>query len=181
MNAPRTRSGKLTYKEYRHAPSDGYRHEVIDGEVYMNPAPSPRHQTVSRRLQFQLYGQIELKGLGLVFDAPIDVELARHDIVQPDIVVLIGPNEKLVTATRIRGVPDLVVEILSPSNRDYDVDLKKKMYQRVRVPEYWVVDPEACRVTQFVLRRGKYVAKRPTRLLRPTVIEGVVVRLEEVW
>lgn len=147
----------------------------------MNPAPSPRHQLVSIRLQVQLYNQIALTGRGLVFDAPIDVELDRHDIAQPDLVLQIGVNQQLVTKTRIKGVPDLVVEILSPSNRDHDLDLKKKMYRRVRVPEYWVVDPDACTVIQFVPKGGKYLRRRPARLVRPTVIEDVAVNLDEVW
>lgn len=147
----------------------------------MNPAPSPRHQLVSIRLQVQLYNQIALTGRGLVFDAPIDVELDKHDIAQPDLVVLIGENVKLVTRTRIRGVPDLVVEILSPSRPEYDLEMKREMYERVRVPEYWIVDPEACTLIQLVLKRGKYTRRRPTRTVRPTVIDGVAVDLKEVW
>lgn len=181
MNAPRKRSGKLTYREYCQAPSDGYRYEIIDGSVFMNPAPSPNHQLVSRRIQFQLYSQIELTGQGQVVDAPIDVELAPHDIVQPDIVVLIGANQKLITRTRIIGVPDLLIEVLSPSRPEYDLKVKKEMYQRVGVPEYWVVDPDACTLIQFVLKRGKYTRRRPTRYVRPTVIDGVTVDLKQVW
>ena len=74
---------KLGYREYCCFPDDGWRHEIIDGDHVMTPAPSTSHQTVSKRLQHQLYMQVELAGLGLVFNAPVDVQLTEHDIVQP--------------------------------------------------------------------------------------------------
>ena len=83
-NEPTT---KLTYDDYVLFPNDGMRHEIIHGRHYMNPAPSPRHQTVSRHIQFQLYQQIELKRHGQVFNAPIDLQLSETDVVQPDISV----------------------------------------------------------------------------------------------
>lgn len=181
MNAPRKRSGKLTYRQYCQIPGDGYRYEIIDGSVFKNPAPSPNHQTVSSRIHFQLYSQIELTGKGRVFYAPVDVELGKHDIAQPDLVVLIGDKVKLVTRSRIQGVPDLVVEVLSPSRPEYDLVTKKAMYERVRVPEYWIVDPEASTLLQLVLQRGKFTRRRPTRYVRPTGIDGVTLDLKQIW
>ena len=132
---------KLTYDDYALFPSDGMRHEIINGRHYSNPAPNPLHQTVSRRIQFQMYEQIELKGLGHVFNAPIDLQLSDTDVVQPDIVVVLRGN-RIITPTKIKGVPDLVIEILSPSNRKYDRELKKRLYEQHSIPEYWIVDPE---------------------------------------
>ena len=100
---------KLTYDDYLLFPSDGMRHEIIHGRHYMNPAPNPRHQTVSRHIQFQLYQQIELTDAGQVFDAPIDLQLSDTDVVQPDIVVVLKSN-LIITPTRLKGVPDLVIE-----------------------------------------------------------------------
>ncbi|RLS82734.1 MAG: Uma2 family endonuclease, partial [Planctomycetota bacterium] len=110
--APRA---KLGYREYCSFPDDGWRHEIIDGDHVMTPAPSTSHQTVSKRLQHQLYMQVELAGLGLVFNPPVDVQLTEHDIVQPDLVVVLKDRTRMITPTKINGVPDLVVEILSPS------------------------------------------------------------------
>ena len=84
----------------------------------MNSAPSLYHQTVSRRIQFQLYTEIELAELGQVFDAPVDVQLSEHDIVQPDLVIVSKQRRHILTPTKIKGVPDLIVEILSPSDPD---------------------------------------------------------------
>ncbi len=88
---------KLTYEDYVHFPEDGKTHEIIDGEHVMTPAPNTCHQTISRRIQFQLYEQIEKKGLGQVFDAPTDLELSRTDIVQPDLLVVLSEHKRKVS------------------------------------------------------------------------------------
>ena len=150
-NEPTT---KLTYDDYVLFPSDGNRHEIIHGRHYMNPAPSPRHQFVSRHIQFQLYQQIELHGLGQVIDAPIDLQLGDTDIVQPDIVVVLN-DRRIITTTKIKGIPDLVIEILSPSTREYDQQLKKRLYEQSQVPEYWIVDPEEQSIQQCLLGDGE--------------------------
>ncbi|MFW5745047.1 MAG: Uma2 family endonuclease, partial [Spirochaetota bacterium] len=105
---------KLTYEEYRHFPDDGKRHELIDGEHYVAPAPGTNHQSLSRHIQFQLYEQLELAGRAEVYDAPTDVELSEVDIVQPDLAVVARERERIISPSRIIGPPDLVVEIISP-------------------------------------------------------------------
>ncbi len=174
---------RLTYREYVLFPVDGNRHEIIDGRHYMNAAPNPRHQTVSRHIQFQLYEQLELKGLGQVFDAPIDLQLTEWDIVQPDLVVVLSRNQ-IITSTKIKGVPDLIVEILSPSNRDYDEGLKKQLYEQASVPELWIVDPEERCAWQYrLLTEGRYAA--PVRCSQEITFAGAngetTVDLQQVW
>jgi Uma2 family endonuclease len=174
---------KYTYREYQYFPDDGKRHEIIDGDHYMNPSPSTKHQTVSRHLQFQLYTQIEVKKRGRVFDAPYDVELADHDIVQPDLVVVMNENRRIVTPKRIRGIPNLCVEILSESNPAYDRVLKFEMYQRCRVPEYWIVDPEEQSIDIYVLdSSGVFQHRRHAgETLSPTTITDVHVLVADIW
>lgn len=118
---------KLTYNEYVLFPDDGNRHEIIDGRHYKNATPVPRHQAISRHIQFQLYQQVELTKLGQVIDSPIDLQLSDVDVVQPDLVVVLAEN-RIITQTRIRGVPNLVIEILSPSNRKHDTELTKLFF-----------------------------------------------------
>lgn len=103
-------STKLDYSHYVCFPHDGKRHEIIDGEHYVNPAPSTYHQTVSRRIQFELYSKTELQQLGQVFNAPVDLQLGDHNIVQPDIVVVLAVHEQIITPTKIKGIPDLIIE-----------------------------------------------------------------------
>lgn len=146
---------KLTYDDLRQIPEDDpFRHEVLDGVHVASPSPVYRHQTISRRIQFQLYEQIELKGLGQVVDAPMDIELGVHDIVEPDIFVILKDNEHIITETHVRGAPDLIIEILSPSTSDRDLGIKKDRYEVSGVPEYWIVDPDARTVTVFTLTAG---------------------------
>jgi Uma2 family endonuclease len=148
----------------------------------MSPAPSTHHQTVSRRIQFQLYVQIEQRGLGQVFNAPTDVELAPHDVVQPDLVIVLQRNARIVLPKRIRGVPDLVIEILSDSNPDHDRVLKLEMYQRVGVPEYWIVNPDEESVDIYVQSNGKLKLLATHReSIEVATLPGVRVNLNEVW
>ncbi len=131
-----------TYAEYAALPSDGRRWEVIDGDFEVTPAPAPRHQTVSRRLQFELMKQLEETGVASVFDAPIDVILSDTDVLQPDLAILRTERLHFVTERGIEGPPDIVVEILSPSSRVMDRRVKPRTYARYAVPEYWIVDGE---------------------------------------
>ena len=172
---------KLGYAEYVLYPDDGNRHEIVDGDHYMNPAPSIYHQTISKRLQHHLYAKIELAGLGLVFDAPVDVQLSDHDIVQPDLVVLLNDTKARVTPTKINGAPELLIEIMSPSTADNDQRLKRRVYERAGVREYWIVDPCEPAVMQLVLRDGAYVEAPHGDELRPAILPAVVVPLPEIW
>jgi Uma2 family endonuclease len=174
---------KLTYRDYVLFPADGHRHEIIDGRHYMNAAPNPRHQAVSRHIQFQLYEAIERKGLGEVINAPVDVQFFDCDVVQPDLVVVLKGNG-IVSKTRIVGVPDLVIEILSPPTRELDLRLKKQLYDQSGVPEYWIVAPQKCSVHQYRLNSsGRYGR---ARVCTSTVTfhglpQGIRVNLTEVW
>jgi len=174
---------RLGYREYCCFPDDGWRHEIIDGDHVMTPAPSTLHQTVSKRLQHQLYTQIELPGLGLVFNAPVDVQLTEYDIVQPDLVVVLKvpvDRTRMVTHTKINGVPDLVVEILSPSTAAIDTALKKQLYERTGVAEYWIADPENQRLERYRLADGGYRLE-PQKDPATALSGGLCVRLADIW
>jgi hypothetical protein len=94
MSTIAPQGAKWNYQDYANLPEDGLRHEIINGEHFVNPSPSIHHQHVSKRLQYQLYTKIELTGLGLLFDAPIDVQLSEFDIVQPDVTKVGGLSEE---------------------------------------------------------------------------------------
>lgn len=176
-NEPTT---KLTYDDYVLFPNDGNRHEIIHGRHYANSAPSPRHQFVSRHIKFQLFQQVELVGLGQVINAPIDVQFDETNVVQPDIVIVLS-HQQIITPTRIKGVPDLVVEILSPSTRKHDQQLKKRLYEQFKVPEFWIVDPIDESIQQCSLSdNDKFAETKCTAEIRfePT---DAVVDLTKVW
>ena len=174
---------KLTYDEYALIPNDGNRHEIVDGWHYMNAAPNPRHQVIAKFLSYMLYEQIELKGFGDIYFAPVDVQLGPHDVVQPDIVVVLKENH-IVEETRIVGIPDLVIEILSPSNRDHDTKLKRRRYEQLGVPEYWIVDPYAETIEQ--LRLSTSLRFQPPTLCTSSIRwealpGGIELDLTRVW
>jgi Uma2 family endonuclease len=173
---------KLTYKEYVQFPDDGKRHEIIDGDHYVTPVPETNHQRVSRLIQFQLMQQIEMRGLGEIYNAPTDLQFSDVDIVQPDLIVVLKRHRQIITPKKIKGVPDLVVEIVSPFSEDRDRGLKRELYQRSGVPEYWLVDAGEHAVEQYVLEGGAYIlAAKESKEISFRQVPGVVVDLTAVW
>ena len=148
--------GRWTYADYAALPDDGNRYEIIAGVLYMTPAPGTGHQSISARVVTFLVTHVEFAGLGRVFAAPVDVELAPDTVVQPDIVVVLSANLHRITPSRIIGAPDLVVEILSPGTAGYDRREKQDAYARSGVGEYWIVDPGAQTVELLTLNKGGY-------------------------
>jgi len=146
----------LTYRDYEALPADGRRYELHDGELSVTPAPTPRHQRVSRALNSILQPYVATHGLGEVLYAPIDVILADTVIVQPDLVYLDPTRGHLVSDRGIEGPPTLVVEILSPSTTPIDRGTKADLYRRHGVPYYWIVDAEGRTVEVYGLAEGRY-------------------------
>ncbi|HKI04981.1 MAG TPA: Uma2 family endonuclease [Thermoanaerobaculia bacterium] len=132
---------KLTYEDYILFPEDGQRHEILDGEHYVTPAPTPDHQGVSSNLHLKLGPFVRERRLGVVLYAPLDVLLSEHDVTQPDLLFISNQRAGILTKTHLLGAPDLVIEILSNSTRRRDETLKRDLYERFGVLEYWLVDP----------------------------------------
>jgi Uma2 family endonuclease len=182
MTTSKSDQAKLTHEDLLRLPEDNLRHEIIDGVHFVNASPNLYHQTVSRRIQYQLYTQIELPGHGVVFDAPTDVVLAPTDVVVPDLLVVLAARRSILTPNWIGGTPNLIVEILSPSTRAVDLKEKKAAYQRARVPEYWLVDPDQHVVDQLILSGETYgPATRCTEIIEYQGLDGVRVDLRQVW
>ncbi len=120
---------------------DEARAELIAGEIYMTPSPTPWHQTVSFNLGLILGPHVREHGLGRVWSAPLDVHFPSGDVVEPDLIYVCSVKASIVQDW-IRGVPDLLVEIASPSNAERDRIVKRDLYARNGVPEYWIVDPD---------------------------------------
>lgn len=130
------------YEAYADLPADGQRYEIMDGELFVSPAPYTRHQTLSRRIQFKLYLLYEESGRGQIFNALCDVILATKTVVQPDLALVLKDSVAQISQRGIEGPPDLVVEILSPSTARVDLRIKRMIYAQHGVREYWVVDPQ---------------------------------------
>jgi Uma2 family endonuclease len=147
---------KFTYDDFVLFPDDGKRHELIDGDHYVTPSPSLRHQTVSGRLFLALGKSLEANPIGQVWAAPLDVVLSTFDVVEPDLIYVSRERASVLTRKNIQGAPDLAVEILSPGTRKTDEVTKRRAYERCGIREYWVVDPDLDLVKVYRLTGGKF-------------------------
>lgn len=175
---------KFTYDDYRNT-SDDSRYELLDGELVMAPAPSLRHQTIDTRLTALVHTFVNDRRLGHVFCPPCDVMLSSTDVVQPDLVFVSRERKSiLLEGDAVRGAPDLVVEILSPSTAARYRTLKRILYARHGVAEYWLVDPDAGTVTVMAPGADGFevaaVYGRGQTLTSPT-LPGFAVDLDEVF
>lgn len=133
---------KLTYEDFLLFPEDdGLRHELIDGEHFVTPAPSSKHQTASANLSYFFVDFLRRNRLGRVFAAPFDVVLSNVDVVEPDLVFFSRERIGVLNAKNAQGAPDLAIEILSESTRERDETRKLGLYERFGVREYWLIDP----------------------------------------
>jgi len=133
---------KLTYDDFVHFPDDGKRHELIGGEHYVTPSPNTRHQRISGNLFLLIRSWLEDYPIGQVFYAPYDVVFSAFDVVEPDLLYL--SNERaaqVLTPLHAKGVPELVIEIRSKGTRKRDDTIKRRLYERAGVSEYWIVYP----------------------------------------
>ncbi len=141
MQPARAEPIRYTYEDYLTFPDDGRRHELIDGEHFVTPAPLRRHQRLSMRLAFGLEAWLREHPVGEVYAAPLDVILSDVDVVEPDLLFVSNERAEIL-GKWVHGAPDLVVEILSPGTRRVDEVTKRRLYERVGVREYWIVDGE---------------------------------------
>ena len=171
MNAHPTRSGvpdpglKLTYDDFLLFPDDGRRHELIDGEHYVTPSPNVRHQEILGRLYLLIGTWLQGHRVGKIFVAPLDVLFSRFDVVEPDLLYV--SNERaaeVLSVQHLTGAPDLVIEIASPGTRNRDETIKRRLYERSSVTEYWVVDPDIDVIR--IYRRSGERFERPVELSR---------------
>ena len=132
------RSKEWTVEDYLQLGESATPCQLINGELIMSPAPSPNHQRVLRKL-FKILDESITSGE--LFFAPIDLYVDRKNVFQPDLVYISQQNTHIVTERGIEGIPDLIIEIVSPSNVFTDRNHKRKVYQEIKVGEYWIVDP----------------------------------------
>jgi Uma2 family endonuclease len=148
---------KLTYEQFRQLPDDGKRYELICGEVHLTPAPSTKHQLVLKRLYSSLDTHVTGKELGEVYFAPLDVRFSEDTALQPDLIFVSKLRAEIIQENFIAGVPDLVVEVLSPSTTAHDRATKLKLYADAGVPETWLIDSQAKTVEILKLQGKKYL------------------------
>lgn len=174
---------KFTYQDYLHMPEDK-RYELIEGEFFMVPSPNEYHQRISRELEYALMTFVKKRKSGFVYYAPFDVVFSEEDVVQPDIIYVSQERKKIITKNNIQGAPDIVIEILSPKISYRDREIKRKLYFKYGVREYWIVDPveQTIEVLSFTedgyKQIGVYTEDTP---LSSPLLKGLTLDLQPVF
>lgn len=151
--------GPLTYEEYLNTPEIEGRFDIVDGEIIPAPSALPGHQIINRQFFRILYPFIVERGLGELLFAPLDIVIRRAPLRtrQPDLLLL--SNESFARMDRrapIEETPELVIEILSPSNRRRNVEEKLRDYASIGVPSAWLASSEAQTVDVLTLEGGEW-------------------------
>ncbi len=173
-----------TYADYVQLPDDGMRYEIIEGELFMSPAPIPLHQRVLRELVLALTQFVKKTLVGEILFAPIDVVLGDDNVVQPDILLIFKKNEKIITEKNIQGAPDLIVEILSPGTAYNDLINKKDLYQKFGVQEYWIVDPLKQWIEIYTVQGQEYTLHQRASgsgSVTSRILEGLTIQLKDIF
>jgi Uma2 family endonuclease len=184
---PASPGQKLTYDDFLLFPDDGKRHELIDGEHCVAASPNLRHQRIVGNVFAAIDGWLQRHPVGRVYLSPVDVVLSKLDVVVPDL--LYASNERLAqvaTPQNLRGAPNLVAEIGSAGTRRRDETIKRALYERSGVDEYWVVDPEAEVVRVYRREAGRF--RRATELsndagdvLTTPLLPGLELPLSQIF
>lgn len=162
------------YEDLFNLPDDK-RYEIIDGELYEMTAPRPKHQRAIGKLFLTLVPPASAIGAEVML-SPLDVFMPGADPAEPDLLVLLPEKLHLVSDRGVEGAPDLVVEVLSPSNPNHDLKRKRELYARGGVSEYWIVDPDAAKIEVLVLSGTQYrtdVSAGSDELVTSTILPGL--------
>ncbi len=141
----------LTVENYKILPETGPRYQLIEGDLYMAPAPNRYHQDISRNLEYILLEYLEEHPIGKLYHAPFDVYLDDYNVFQPDILVVLNERLSILTDAGAESAPDFVVEILSPKTARLDRDNKRRVYATSGVRELWIIAPETRQIEVYFL------------------------------
>lgn len=172
-----------TYKDYERLP-EGAPYQLIGGELVMTPSPVPYHQILIGRIFSRIDKFVREKNLGIVIFAPLDVYFSETDTYQPDIVFISKGRLNIIGEKKVEGPPDLVIEILSPATAYYDIRIKKDMYEKSGVNEYWIVDPIQKTVEVFVNKNGKFELTNTAKVegtIKSSILDELSVEIKEIF
>jgi Uma2 family endonuclease len=174
----------ITAELYRQLPAGPPYYQLIEGNLIMSPSPNFFHQQVLGRLFRAIGNYLEDHPLGEAVFAPSDVFLDEINVFQPDLYFVRSENRKVIVQEGAKGAPDLVVEILSPSNSEQDRNEKRRAYAEAGVEEMWIIDPEVRRIEVYSLAKGlnfaPMVIREPDSFL-PTLFPGLTIETTRLF
>ncbi len=163
---------------------DGAPFQLINYDLVMSPSPIPEHQFISGRLFSAITAYLDQNNNeGAIIYAPMDVFFDEGNVLQPDLL-FVAENRKEIIQQRIEGAPDLIIEILSPSNAYYDLRQKKEIYEKYGVKEYIIIDPMAQNADLYILKEGIYhlhQKAQKTEQLNSVLLSGLVIDLQKIF
>jgi len=175
---------KYTVKDYMLL-EEGAPFQLINYNLVMSPSPTTIHQQISFELTIQIGNFLKAtNNKGFAVSAPMDVKLDDGNVYQPDLLFVSESRIPELVKDRIEGAPDLVIEILSPSNGYYDLRHKKDVYEKYGVKEYIIIDPIQQSAEVYVLKDKKYTLDQKTQppgSFRSTILDGFSVNLKELF
>jgi Uma2 family endonuclease len=167
----------FTYQDLQSFPEDGKKREIIGGKLFVAAAPSTRHQKLMSELFGLIWLFLKTHPIATVFFAPTEVMFDEFDSVEPDIFVVLKDSRAEITEKRVVGAPDWIIEVLSPSNSDYDLEIKRKLYRNHGVL-YWVISPVDETVTVWDEEKRVYKAGDEIEVL---VLPGFRLNVAELF
>lgn len=177
------RQKRFTALDLWRMPDDGNRYEIIDGEVFVTPAPFINHQEVLGNLYLSIRRHVQARRLGLVLFAPVGVVLEPLSGVEPDLIFVSAARRAIVQAKGIAGAPDLAVEILSASTAARDRGREKALYARTGVAHYWMIDPRKGTLVALRLTDDTYSVEAevgPRGTFKPSLFPGLAIRMRDL-
>ena len=164
---------------------EGAPFQLINYDLIMSPSPNPDHQTISFRLGQILGNYLDsINNNGYAASAPCDVKFDDGNVLQPDLLYISEERKADIVKERIIGAPDLVVEILSPSNAYYDLRQKKDIYEQYGVKEYIIIDPVQMNADLYALKDGAYYLHQKAQkneLINSLILPGLSFDLNRLF
>jgi Uma2 family endonuclease len=176
-------STKYTHADLLAMPEDGKRREIIEGDLFVTPSPISNHQRILAELVGAFRDYLKANPVAEVLFAPLDVILSEHDVMEPDLLLVLKEHQSIIRDW-VRGAPDLVVEILSPATEARDRGPKMKAYARFGVGEYWIVDPATQVIEVYRLATGGFELNRqfaPGDTIETRLLPGLVLPVDSVF
>lgn len=150
--------------------------EVINNQLIMTPSPDFWHQDIVTEVASQLRLYVNQKAMGKIIVAPMDVYFGWKNVFQPDIIFLSTSQTDLIHEGKIKGAPDLIIEVLSPGTEKFDRKEKKKVYEEHGVKEYWMIDVKTKDVTGYQLKENKYTVIPSETGTITSILLGTTIR-----
>ncbi len=180
-----TKVSVAEFREMLFDDNDDYFYEIINGEMIQKSAPAPPHHRISRKIMIILDRFINENKAGEIFQSPVDVYLDEYNKPQPDLVFVSNENKDIITNNGIMGIPDLIIEIISPETYLLDRFKKKALYEGKSVQEFWIVDPKNAFIEINTLRNNRYeFLSAGTSLqgeLKSALFKGLAINFTDIF